>query len=84
MDYGGAYGVGMLNTDERLEFVTKEIQGGQLAWMGAPVWSLGGSRLAYLGWHERPRRMAFMEAFDTTTGCFDRIWESKEYPKPAH
>ena len=25
-----------------------------------------------------------MEAFDTTTGCFDRIWESKEYPKPAH
>lgn len=85
MDYGGTYGIGVLDAHGQLvQFVTEVVPNGQHVRMGAPRWSPDGTRFAFFGWQWRPRWIAFIEVFDVATGRIDRIWESDVYVKPGH
>ena len=84
MDYEHAYGIGLLDADGRLDrLVVETAPGRNTVWMGAPVWSPDGTRLAYFGWY-MTIRMPFIDVLDVATGAIDRVWESTEYRKPGH
>lgn len=84
MDYGSSYAVGLLDANGRLEdLIVEGAPDGHIVWLGAPVWSRDGRRLAYFGWNGRSRS-PFIDVLHTETGLIDRVWESTAYRKPGH
>ena len=84
MDYERAYGIGLLDSDGRLDrLVVETAPGRNTVRMGAPVWFPDGVRLAYFGWYTNIQK-PFIDVLDVATGAIDRVWESTEYRKPGH
>ena len=86
MDYMNVYSVGLIDADGQLErLVTVPTPDErELVVLGAPVWSVDDTKIAYFRWKWQPSVKASIEVFDPSTEAVTRVWESVQYPKPGH